>query len=90
MATSEDSGVVLASPTATPSAPGASGAVSPSALTVEQLARLLSGSGARTAAEETIRRHLEAGAPTAADGRLNLVHYMAWLVREVSNADGEN
>ncbi len=69
-------------------APGASGAqpsaASPSALTVEQLARLLTAAGRRTIAEATIRRHVEAGAPTLADGRLNLVHYVAWLVREVS------
>ncbi len=90
MATSGDSGGVLAPPAATPSAPGASGAVNPSALTVEQLARLLTASGAKSATEETIRRHVQAGAPTAADGRVNLVHYMAWLVREVCNADGEN
>lgn len=58
--------------------------VRPGSLTVEQLARLLTAAGGRTIGEATIRRHVEAGAPTLADGRLNLVHYLAWLVREVS------
>jgi hypothetical protein len=79
--------VVAAGENASPAAPGA---VDPSALSVDQLARLLSGSGVKLATAETIRGHIEAGAPTAADGRVNLVHYLAWLVREVSNTDGEN
>lgn len=58
--------------------------VNPAALTVEQLAKLLSAAGGRRVEAETIRRHIAAGAPTAADGRINLVHYAAWLVRELS------
>jgi hypothetical protein len=27
------------------------------------------------------------GAPTNADGTINLVHYGAWLVREIANRD---
>ena len=50
-------------------------AANPSALTLAQLARLLS------LPEETIRRHVEAGAPVAHDGTINLVHYAAWLNR---------
>ena len=50
-------------------------AANPSALTLAQLARLLS------LPEETIHRHVEAGAPVAHDGTINLVHYAAWLNR---------
>jgi hypothetical protein len=73
----------------TPVAQAGQGAVNPAALTIEQLIRLLSAAGAKLATDETIRRHIQAGAPMAADGRVNLMHYMAWLVREVSNIDGE-
>ncbi|MCG3181856.1 MAG: hypothetical protein BIFFINMI_04291 [Phycisphaerae bacterium] len=62
----------------------AGGHVRPGALTVEQMARLLTAAGGRTIGEATVRRHIDAGAPTLADGRLNLVHYLAWLVREVA------
>jgi len=66
------------------------GMANPSSLTVEQLSRLLTTSGAKSATVEVIRLHIELGAPTAADGRVNLVYYLAWVVREVANADGEN
>ncbi|MFB3894455.1 MAG: hypothetical protein ACE15C_20835 [Phycisphaerae bacterium] len=57
---------------------------------MEQASRLLTAVGGRHATVETIRRHIATGALTAADGRLNLVHYMAWLIREVSNHDAED
>ena len=58
--------------------------MNPAALTVEQAARVLTAVGGRWTTAETIRRHIERGAPTAADGRINLVHYMAWVIREMS------
>jgi len=61
--------------------------VNPAALTVGQAAKVLTAVGSRHATAETIRRHIEAGAPTTADGRLNLVHYLAWLVREMSHGE---
>ena len=45
----------------------------PVALTVEQLAAMLG------AAEGKVHEHIAAGAPTGADGTVNLVHYVAWL-----------
>lgn len=63
------------------------GQVNPAALTVEQVARLLTAAGARCADVETIRRHIAAGAPVSGAGTINLVHYMAWLVREVSHGE---
>ncbi|MFO7900291.1 MAG: hypothetical protein R6V58_14680 [Planctomycetota bacterium] len=45
----------------------------PSALTVEDAARLLGIS------EEMLRADLDTGAPTNADGTINLIQYAAWL-----------
>lgn len=63
-------------------APGDQEAVNPAALTVAQAAKVLSAVGNGPVSEEAIRRHIAAGAPTTADGRLNLVHYAAWLNRD--------
>jgi len=59
----------------------------PSALTPEQLARVLRASRARMATEETIRDDIDDGAPTNGDGTLNLVQYVTWLVRELAHAE---
>ena len=59
------------------------GQVNPAALTVEQLARMLA------VPVEKIRDHVAAGAPLAADGRLNLVHFAAWLNRRLRQLDGD-
>lgn len=61
--------------------------VDPTALTVEQLSKLLTAAGARHADFETIRRHIASGAPVSAGEKVNLVHYMAWLMREVSHGE---
>jgi hypothetical protein len=61
--------------------------LNPSALTVEQVAQLLTAAGAKRADIETIRRHIASGAPVSADGKVNLMHYLAWLMREVSNGE---
>ncbi len=55
----------------------------PRALPVADLARLLN------VAEEAIREHVAAGAPTAADGTINLVHYAAWLNQRLKERDGD-
>ena len=84
MTTSQDSSRIPSPQTEGPSATGEPRAVNPAALTVEQLARLLTVAGAKSATADAIHRHVARGAPTAADGRINLVHYMAWLIREMS------
>jgi len=48
----------------------------PAALTPADVARLLG------VAEDVVQKHLAQGAPRAADGTMNLVHYAAWLNRE--------
>ena len=62
-----------------PGQTGGAGAVNPAALTVAHLARMLA------VPEETIHRHVAAGAPASADGRVNLVHYAAWLNKELAS-----
>jgi hypothetical protein len=54
------------------------------ALTVEQVARLLSAAGERRLTEEMVRADLDAGAPANADGTIHLVHYAAWLARQAA------
>lgn len=57
------------------------GAARPTALTVAQLAALLSAVGPSVAPAE-VEADRAAGAPTNPDGTINLIHYAAWLVRE--------
>lgn len=61
------------------------GSLDPNRLTVEQAARVLSTSGRKRVTVEMLQRDIEAGAPTNADGTINLVHYAAWLAREVAS-----
>ena len=57
--------------------------VNPTSLTVHDLARLLSAAGGKAITVEQVQADLDAGAPLGPDGRINLVHYAAWLMREV-------
>lgn len=57
------------------------------ALTAAQAARILAAAGQRRITEAMIKADLEAGAPTNADGTINLIHYAAWLAREASHGD---
>jgi|GEM_PF-803224 predicted transcriptional regulator len=73
-----------ASRTALPDAPqadadGAPARLDPAALTVAQLARLLG------VAEQKVREHVARGAPVGPDGRINLVHYTAWLLKKAGD-----
>ena len=57
------------------------------ALTPAQVAKILAAAGNRRITEAMIRADIDAGAPTNADGTVNLVHYAPWLVREVAGGD---
>jgi hypothetical protein len=57
--------------------------LNPMALSVEQAARVLSAAGWKPVTIEMVRDDIEAGAPTNPDGTLNLMHYAAWLVKEM-------
>lgn len=58
--------------------------LSPTALSLADAARLLSAVGGQPVTVEMLDSDLAAGAPRNADGTLNLVHYAAWLVRELA------
>lgn len=67
------------------------GRLSPTALTPTDLAALLTKAGGVRVKPDDIAADLNAGAPTNADGTINLVHYAAWLVRDLAtgSARGE-
>ncbi len=62
-------------------------ALNPAALSVADAARLLSRVGGRPVSEAVLRADLDAGAPANPDGTLNLVHYAAWLLKEMGRGD---
>jgi len=62
-------------------------APSPMSLTPAQAAKVLSAAAGRRIGEELIREDIEDGAPVNPDGTINLVHYAAWLAREVAHGD---
>jgi len=59
----------------------------PNRLTVEQAAKLLSAAAKVRVPVEQIAADLNAGAPRNPDGTINLVHFAAWLVREMGSRD---
>jgi hypothetical protein len=55
--------------------------IDPNRLTVEDASKLLSVS------PEQIAQDVEAGLPTNPDGTINLVHYAAWLIKEMGRGN---
>jgi hypothetical protein len=60
-----------------------SGRLNPAAIPVPEAARLLSAAGGTRIEPAALEADLAAGAPCNGDGTLNLVHYAAWLIREI-------
>ena len=58
-------------------------AINPGSLTVAEVAKLLSAGGGKKITPEQVQGDIDAGAPTNANGTINLVHYTAWLLREM-------
>jgi len=58
----------------------------PAALVVADLAALLTKAGGIRVDVAWIEADLAAGAPTNADGTVNLMHYTAWLARAMTTA----
>lgn len=56
----------------------------PNRLTLEQAAKILSAAAKVRVPVEQIAADLEAGAPRNPDGTINLMHYAAWLLKEMS------
>jgi len=72
------------SPAPGPAAPLPAGIpVNPLSLTVDEAARMLTAAGGKRVTPEMVQADIDAGAPAATGGKINLVHYTAWLVREV-------
>lgn len=61
--------------------------LNPAALSVTYAARMLTKVGGQTVSDETVRADLAAGAPSNPDGTINLVHYGAWLAKEMGHGD---
>ena len=55
----------------------------PTALSLVDAARVLSKVGDEKVTAAMLHRDIEAGAPANADGTINLVHFAAWLLREM-------
>ena len=83
-ATSCEKAVMTSIPAENPAQTPPSGVpVNPLSLTAEDAARMLSGAGGRKVTTEMVQADIDAGAPVGTNGRINLVHYTAWLIREV-------
>ncbi|MBU6387969.1 MAG: hypothetical protein KGS49_18655 [Planctomycetes bacterium] len=61
--------------------------IDPNRLTPEQAAKLLSAAAKIRIPEENIVLDIERGAPTNQDGSINLVHYIAWMVKEMGRGE---
>ncbi|MCX7669612.1 MAG: hypothetical protein N2439_06025 [Anaerolineae bacterium] len=61
--------------------------LNPNALSLADAARLLARVGGQAVTIEMLRADIAAGAPTNADGTINLVHYAAWLLKEMGRGD---
>ncbi|MBN8601237.1 MAG: hypothetical protein J0M26_09420 [Planctomycetes bacterium] len=61
--------------------------IDPNRLTPEQAAKLLSAAAKIRVSVEQIREDLEAGAPRNPDGTINLMHYAAWMVKEMGRGN---
>lgn len=60
--------------------------LNPNALTLADAARLLAPVGDQPVTVEMLQADVVAGAPTNADGTINLVYYAAWLLKEIGRA----
>lgn len=58
-------------------------ALNPAAMSAAEVAKLLSAGGGKKIMPEQIQADIDGGAPVNRDGTINLVHYTAWLIREV-------
>jgi hypothetical protein len=61
--------------------------VDPNRLTPEQAAKLLSAAAKIRVPVERIQEDIEAGAPRNVDGTINLMHYAAWMVKEMGRGN---
>lgn len=63
------------------------GRLDPNRLTLDQAAKLLSAAANVRIPADQIADDLETGAPRNPDGTINLVHYAAWMLKEMGRGD---
>ncbi len=56
----------------------------------EKLIELLVKGGYRAMSADELANDIDAGMPLNADGTVNLIHYIAWLVKEVNTNANES
>lgn len=56
-------------------------------LTIADAAKILAKSGSLRATEARIADDVSKGAPANSDGTINLIHYAAWLVKEMASGN---
>ena len=59
----------------------------PTALSLDDAARLLAAVGGVRITREMLETDVKTGAPAHPDGTINLVHYAAWLAREMARGN---
>ena len=59
--------------------------LNPQALQLADMARILTASGPKPVTVAMLEADIEGGAPVNTDGTLNLVQYVAWLVKEMAS-----
>ncbi len=64
--------------------------LNPMALSPENLVKLLVRSGCRIMTLELLQRDIDSGMPVNADGTVNLVKYMAWMIKEIDRDGNES
>ena len=60
------------------------------ALTPEQVVDVLVKSGFRGMTLELLHSDFDAGAPRNANGSVTLIHYMAWILKEINSNANES
>ena len=62
--------------------------LNPVALSLADAARVLSTAGGQRVTIEMLEEDVAAGAPTNADGSINLLHYAAWVCLKIRDDSG--
>ena len=61
--------------------------INPQAMFPEQVAKVLTACGSQPVTVKMIQADVDDGAPTNPDNSINLVHYFAWLLKEIGRGD---
>ena len=62
----------------------------PLALSPENLVKVLVRSGCRIMTLEMLQEDIDGGMPVNADGTINLIHCMAWMIKEANGYGNES